>query len=53
MHVHLVFIIKYRRKVLDGSAIQSLKLIFTKGCSDFKANLIEMDGEDDHVHLNG
>ena len=28
-----------------------LRTIFAKVCADFEAQLIEMDGEDDHVHL--
>ncbi len=51
MHVHLVFVAKYRRKVFDGNAIERLQAIFGKVCTDFEAELVEMDGEDDHVHL--
>ncbi|HXG36303.1 MAG TPA: IS200/IS605 family transposase [Dehalococcoidia bacterium] len=51
MHVHLVFVTKYRRNVFDGDATQRLRAIFAKVCADFEARLIEMDGEDDHVHL--
>lgn len=51
MHVHLVFVAKYRRRVFDGDAVQRLRIIFGKVCFGFEANLIEMDGEDDHVHL--
>ena len=51
MHVHLVFVAKYRRKVFDGDAVQRLRSIFGNVCTDFDAQLIEMDGEDDHVHL--
>lgn len=51
MHVHLVFVAKYRRKVFDDEAIASLRAIFAKICTDFEATLVEMDGEDDHVHL--
>ncbi|MFO7582652.1 IS200/IS605 family transposase [Guyparkeria sp.] len=51
MHVHLVFVTKYRRQVLDRDAIDQLRDIFTKVCSDFGAELVEVDGEDDHVHL--
>jgi putative transposase len=42
---------KYRRKVLDADAIECLREIFTKVCADFEAELVEMDGEDDHIHL--
>jgi putative transposase len=47
----LVFVAKYRRKVFDGDAIERLRRIFSKVCADFSAQLIEVDGEDDHVHL--
>ncbi len=51
MHVHLVFVTKYRKKVLDGKAIEILRESFAKICSDFEAELIEFNGEHDHVHL--
>ena len=51
MHVHLVFVAKYLRKVFDGDAIERLRTIFGKVCAGFEAHLIEVDGEDDHVHL--
>lgn len=51
MHVHLVFVAKYLRRVFDGDAVQRLRTIFGKVCTGFEAHLIEMDGEDDHVHL--
>ena len=51
MHVHLVFVTKYRRKVFDGDAIERLRRMFGRVCTDFGATLAEMDGEDDHVHL--
>lgn len=51
MHVHLVFVTKYRRKVFDSDAIDRLRGMFAKVCRDFEAHLVEMDGEDDHVHL--
>ena len=51
LHVHLVFVAKYRRKVFDGPAIEALREIFGKVCADFGAELRACDGEDDHVHL--
>jgi putative transposase len=35
----------------DGAAITRLRTIFTNVCKDFEAQLVEMDGEDNHVHL--
>lgn len=51
LHVHLVFVSKYRRKVFDSDAIDRLRGMFAKVCTDFEASLVEMDGESDHVHL--
>ena len=51
MHVHLVFVTKYRYRVFDGDAIRRLKQLFSKVCTDFESELVEMNGEDNHVHL--
>jgi putative transposase len=51
LHVHLVFVTKYRRKVFDGDALQRLKPILEKVCRDFQAQLVEMNGQTEHVHL--
>jgi putative transposase len=51
MHVHLVFVAKYRRAVFTPQILEDLRGIFTRVCGDFEAQLVEFDGEDDHVHL--
>lgn len=51
MHVHLVFVTKYRRKVFTKQILEDLRTIFIDVCSDFEADLIEFEGEGDHVHL--
>jgi putative transposase len=51
MHVHLVFIAKYRHQVFDKQALERLRELFLKICADFEAELAEMDGEHDYVHL--
>ena len=51
LHVHLVFVTKYRGAVFDSEAIETLRAVFSDICVDFEATLIEMDGEHDHVHL--
>jgi putative transposase len=51
MHVHLVFVTKYRKKVFNKDAINILNIIFSDVCNDLEAKLVEMDGENDHVHL--
>ncbi|MEU6010958.1 IS200/IS605 family transposase [Streptomyces sp. NPDC047453] len=51
MHVHLVFVTKYRRGVLDDTMLSVCEDTMRKVCEDFGAELTEFNGEDDHVHL--
>lgn len=51
MHVHLVFVTKYRRRVFNQAVMEELRDIFAGVCEDFEATLEECDGEGDHVHL--
>ena len=51
MHVHLVFVTKYRRQVFTKAVLDDARTIFASVCADFGAELVEMDGEDDHVHI--
>lgn len=41
MHVHLVFVIKYRRGTFTKDILDDLKLIFASVCADFEAELAE------------
>ena len=49
--MHLVFVTKYRRGVLTDKHLDALRGVFASVCADFGAELVELDGEDDHVHL--
>lgn len=49
--VHLVFTTKYRRKLFTGVMIEQLREAFESACVKLECELIEMDGEQDHVHL--
>ncbi len=51
LHVHLVFVTKYRQKVFTKEILDDMQQIFESVCSDFEAQLVEFDGENDHVHL--
>ena len=51
MHVHLVFVTKYRQNVFTKQVLKDLKVIFSAICQDFEAELVEFEGEGDHVHL--
>ena len=51
LHIHLVFVTKYRRSVFTKAVLEDLKEIFASVCQDFEAELVEFDGEKEHVHL--
>jgi putative transposase len=51
LNVQSVFVTKYRRRVLTGERLGTLREVFASACADFGAELVEMDGKDDHVHL--
>ncbi|EFA23288.1 IS200/IS605 family transposase [Bifidobacterium gallicum] len=51
MHVHLVFVTKYRHKVFTDQHLRALERIFHDVCDDFGCRLEEFNGETDHVHL--
>ena len=51
LFVHLVFVTKYRRTVLTAQMLDDLEGLFRSALSDMEAELIEFNGEADHVHL--
>ncbi|MEU6789766.1 IS200/IS605 family transposase [Nonomuraea angiospora] len=51
MHVHLVFVTKYRRNVFDDAMLRRCEDIMIEVCDSFEAELREFNGEHDHVHL--
>jgi len=51
LHVHLVFVTKYRKKVFTQEILAAMQAIFADVCQDFESVLVEFDGEPDHVHL--
>ena len=51
MHVHLVFVTKYRKACFSKEHLTFMKKVFESVCTDFEAKLMEFDGEKDHVHL--
>lgn len=50
-HCHLIFITKYRGKILDGSVLNYMESIMREICVQFEVELTEFNGESDHVHL--
>ncbi len=51
LHAHLVFLTKYRRNVFNDEMLTRCEEIMRNVCTDFGADLIEFNGEEDHVHL--
>lgn len=51
LHVHIVFVTKYRRKVFGELHLANMSQHAAEVCRDFGAELQECDGEADHVHM--
>lgn len=51
LHVHLVFVTKYRQKIFTKNHLNHMFMTFRSVCTSFNASLIQFDGEVDHVHL--
>ena len=51
LHAHLVFITKYRHKVFTDAHLRRLEEIMRAVCGDFEVELVEFNGEANHVHL--
>ena len=51
LHAHLVFVTKYRHEVFNDIHLERLEEIFNQVCEDFECELIEFNGETNHVHL--
>ena len=47
----MVFVTKYRRKVITAVMLERLREIFANICIKTKCQLTEFSGEADHVHL--
>ncbi len=51
MHVHLVFVTKFRHSVFTDAHLRRMERIMRSVCGDFECELVEFNGEDNHVHL--
>ena len=51
LHLHLVFVTRYRKKVLSELMMEMLKYHFERVCQDFDCKLMQTNGGKDHVHL--
>lgn len=50
-HVHLVFVVKYRRKALTDEILTDCEAIMKRIAKGLGAELEEFNGESDYVHL--
>jgi putative transposase len=48
---HVVFVTKYRKKLINQALLTRLNEIFTATCHKWECELLEFNGEVDHVHL--
>lgn len=51
IQLHIVFVVKYRRKVITEAMLASLKSVFANGLESWRCELLELGGEADHIHL--
>ena len=51
LHIHLVFVTKYRKKVFTKRMYVRMQNHFERVCEDFGCSLVQCGGEKDHVHL--
>ena len=51
LHAHLVFTPKYRKKIFTKEHFEVMQKVFHDVCEKSNAQLMEFDGESNHVHL--
>nr|WP_157452973.1 IS200/IS605 family transposase [Coleofasciculus chthonoplastes] len=51
VQLHIVFVTKYRRKIITVGMLQRLHEVLANVCIKTKCRLVEFSGEADHVHL--
>jgi putative transposase len=51
LHAHLVVVTKYRHAVFTAAHLARMEEIMRAVCADFGCELVECNGEAEHVHL--
>lgn len=51
IHLHIVFVTKYRRKVLTSPMLEAMKPVLERVLEANRSSLTQFKGEPDHVHL--
>lgn len=51
LQAHIIFVTKYRERKLTNSVLNKAEEIVDRECAKIKAELIEFNGESDHIHM--
>jgi len=51
LHCHLIFITKYRGKILSNEVLIFMEKTMMDICTSYEVKITEFNGEADHVHL--
>jgi len=51
LHYHIVFVIKYRHKLINTNIMERMRDIFSDVLNKWECQLTEFGAESDHVHL--
>lgn len=51
LHIHLVFVTKYRKGCLTNEILDYIEKSMKNVCTKYESTLTEFNGERDHVHL--
>lgn len=49
--VHIVFVCKYRRRLLKDGGLERVMTILKETCAKWGCTVLEVNGEPDHIHL--
>ena len=51
IHLHLVLVTKYRKKIITSEMMRVMSEVFQRICETKKSMMLEFGGESDHCHL--
>ncbi|MFU8854246.1 IS200/IS605 family transposase [Micromonospora sp. SL1-18] len=51
LHAHLVFVTKHRARVFTDEHLHYLEQVMRQVCEQFECELVEFNGDDNHIHL--
>jgi putative transposase len=51
IQLHIIFMTKYRKNVINQAILAKLNEVFSRVCEKRKCELLEFNGEENHVHL--